>query len=146
MSLNAIAYDSVAHRPAPRAYAWSVFAIVFALMVVDYVDRQVVVSMFPHLKAQWTLSDSQLGGLVSVISIVVAIGTVPLSLLADRWSRVKSIFLMALVWSLATISCAYAGSYTQLLGARSMVGLGEAAYGSAGAALLATLFPARMRS
>jgi MFS family permease len=139
-------YDPADHRPAPRRYAWSVFAIVFALMVVDYVDRQVVVSMFPHLKAQWTLSDSQLGALVSVISIVVAIGTVPLSLLADRWSRVKSIFLMALVWSLATISCAYAGSYMHLLGARSVVGLGEAAYGSAGAALLATLFPARMRS
>lgn len=146
LAIHHVDYDPADHRPAPRRYAWSVFAIVFALMVVDYVDRQVVVSMFPHLKAQWTLSDSQLGGLVSIISIVVAIGTVPLSLLADRWSRVKSIFLMALVWSLATISCAYAGSYAQLLGARSLVGLGEAAYGSAGAALLATLFPARMRS
>jgi predicted MFS family arabinose efflux permease len=146
LAIHHVDYDPADHRPAPRRYAWSVFAIVFALMVVDYVDRQVVVSMFPHLKAQWTLSDSQLGGLVSVISIVVAIGTVPLSLLADRWSRVKSIFLMALVWSLATISCAYAGSYMHLLGARSVVGLGEAAYGSAGAALLATLFPARMRS
>ena len=84
------------------------FAIIFALMVVDYVDRQVVVSMFPHLKAQWGLSDGQLGGLVSIVSITVALGTVPLSLLADRWSRVKSIFLMALVWSLATIACAFA--------------------------------------
>src|SRR5262249_14450844 len=33
-----------------------------------------------------------------------------------------------------------------LLAARSVVGLGEAAYGAAGAALLATLFPPRMRS
>src|SRR4029079_7920149 len=70
----------------------------------------------------------------------------PLSLLADRWSRVKSIFLMALVWSLATIACAFAGSYAQLFGARAAVGLGEAAYGTVGAALLATLFPLRMRS
>jgi len=146
MSLNAIAYDSVAHRPAPRAYAWSVFAILFALMVVDYVDRQVVVSMFPHLKAAWGLSDGQLGGLVSVVSITVALGTVPLSLLADRWSRVKSIFVMALVWSTATLACAYAENYTHLMGARSFVGLGEAAYGAAGAALLASLFPVRMRS
>ena len=146
MSLNAIAYDSVAHRPAPRAYAWSVFAILFVLMVVDYVDRQVVVSMFPHLKAAWGLSDGQLGGLVSVVSITVALGTVPLSLLADRWSRVKSIFVMALVWSTATLACAYAENYTHLMGARSFVGLGEAAYGAAGAALLASLFPARMRS
>jgi len=123
-----------------------VFAILFALMVVDYVDRQVIVSMFSHLKAEWSLSDGQLGALVSIVSVTVALGAVPLSILADRWSRVRSIFLMALIWSLATISCAFATSYWQLLGARSVVGLGEAAYGTVGAALIATLFPIRMRS
>lgn len=146
MLMEPSAYDPAAHRPAPRRYAWSVFAVLFALMVVDYIDRQVVVSMFPHLKAQWDLSDSQLGALVSIVSVTVALGAVPLSLLADRWSRVKSIFIMVLVWSLATISCAFAGSYSHLLGARSVVGLGEAAYGTVGAALLASLFPLRMRS
>ena len=139
-------FDAAAHRLPPRRYAWTVFGIIFALMVVDYVDRQVVVSMFPHLKAHWDLSDGQLGALVSVVSITVALGSVPLSLLADRWSRVHSIFLMALVWSAATIACAFMEQYTHLLGARSIVGLGEAAYGSVGAALLASLFPARMRS
>src|SRR5262252_6245545 len=146
ISIHHAAFEPADHRPAPRRYAWSVFGILFALMVVDYVDRQVVVSMFPHLKAAWGLSDGQLGGLVSVVSITVALGTVPLSLLADRWSRVKSIFVMALVWSTATLACAYAENYTHLMGARSLVGLGEAAYGAAGAALLASLFPVRMRS
>ncbi len=139
-------YDPVEHRLPPRRYAWAVFAIVFALMIVDYVDRQVVVSMFPHLKGHWSLSDGQLGGLVSIVSITVAIGAIPLSLLADRWSRVKSIFLMALVWSLATIACAFATSYGQLLAARAVVGVGEAAYGAVGVALLASMFPERMRS
>jgi MFS transporter, Spinster family, sphingosine-1-phosphate transporter len=52
-------FDSADRRSAPRRYMWAVFAILFALMVVDYIDRQVVVSMFPHLKAQWNLSDRQ---------------------------------------------------------------------------------------
>src|SRR5258705_3321255 len=146
LSIQHTAFDLADHRPAPRRYAWRVFAILFALMVVDYVDRQVVVSMFSHLKAQWDLSDKQLGALVSVVSITVALGAVPLSLLADRWSRVKSIFLMALVWSLATIACAFATSFGQLLGTRALVGVGEAAYGTVGAALLASLFPPKMRS
>src|SRR6187551_3128457 len=146
ISLHDVAYDPVGHRPAPRRYAWSVFAILFALMVVDYVDRQVVVSMFSHLKTHWDLSDRQLGALVSIVSITVALGAVPMSLLADRWSRVKSIFVMALVWSLATISCAFATSYGQLFIARSAIGFGEAAYGTVGAAFLATLFPVRQRS
>ena len=138
--------QSPGQRPVPRRYAWTVFALLIALMIMDYVDRQVVVSMFPHLKAQWSLSDAKLGALVSIVSITVAFFTLPLSFVADRWSRVKSIFVMALVWSLATIACAFAQSYGQLLAARSIVGLGEAAYGAAGAALLATMFPARMRS
>jgi MFS transporter, Spinster family, sphingosine-1-phosphate transporter len=141
-----VAFDTADDHAAPRRYAWSVFAVLFGLMVVDYIDRQVVVSMFPHLKAEWNLTDSQLGALVSIVSISVALGAIPLSLLADRWSRVKSVFLMALVWSLATISCAFAASYGHLLVARALVGVGEAAYGTVGAALLASLFPARMRS
>src|SRR6516165_9656650 len=145
MAINALP-TNVEEQPASRLYVWSVFAILFLLMVIDYVDRQVVVSMFPHLKEQWHLSDSQLGAIVSVVSLTVALGAVPLSLFADRWSRVKSIFIMVLVWSSATIACAFAHSYGDLLGARSVVGLGEAAYGTAGAALLASLFPPRMRS
>jgi len=146
MAFHALPHDLAPDRPAPTRYAWTVFAILFALMVVDYVDRQVIVSMFSHLKAEWDLSDRELGTLVSIVSVTVALGAVPLSLLADRWSRVKSIFLMAVVWSLATISCAFATSYAQLLGARAMVGIGEAAYGTVGAALIATMFPLRMRS
>jgi len=144
MSTPAAIAGPVASRSAPKR--WAVFAILFALMVVDYLDRQVVVSMFPHLKAQWNLSDSELGGLVSIVSIAVAIGAVPLSLVADRWGRVKSIFIMVLVWSAASLACAFARDYGSLLAARGVVGLGEAAYGTAGAALLATLFPPRMRS
>ena len=45
--------------PAP---AWFAFAMTIALMIFDYVDRQVIVSLFPHLKAEWGLSDKQLGG------------------------------------------------------------------------------------
>jgi MFS family permease len=146
VAISTLPIDTSVEPTASRGYAWRVFAILFALMVVDYVDRQVIVSMFVHLKEEWSLSDGQLGALVSIVSVTVAIGAVPLSILADRWSRVRAIFLMALVWSLATISCAFAGSYAQLLGARGVVGLGEAAYGTVGAALIATLFPVRMRS
>ena len=129
-----------------RGAAWFAFAMTLALMVVDYVDRQVIVSLFPHMKSDWGLSDKQLGALVSVVSVTVALGALPVALFADRASRVKSIAAMATVWSLATISCMFTRGYGQLLAARSLVGLGEAGYGSVGAALIASHFPARMRS
>jgi MFS family permease len=129
-----------------RVYAWAVFALTFGLMLSDYLSRQVIGAVFPLLKAEWALSDSQLGMLVSVVSLVVGLLTVPISLVADRWGRVKSITVMAFVWCLATVACGLAQSYAQLLGARAFVGLGEAAYGAAGGALLAHVFPARQRA
>lgn len=129
-----------------RGPAWFAFAMTLALMVIDYVDRQVIVSLFPYMKADWGLSDKQLGALVSVVSVTVALGALPVALFADRASRVKSIVAMATVWSLATISCMFTRGYGQLLAARSLVGLGEAGYGSVGAALIASHFPSRMRS
>ena len=120
-----------------RGQAWFAFAMTIALMLFDYIDRQVIVSLFPYMKADWGLSDKQLGGLVSVLSVTVALGALPVALFADRYSRVKSIVVMALIWSAATISCMFSRSYGQLLAARSLIGLGEAGYGSVGAALIA---------
>ncbi len=128
-----------------KKQAWFAFAMTFALMLFDYIDRQVIVSLFPHIKAEWNLSDKELGGLVSIISIVVAVGGIPVALLADRLSRVKSVVVMATTWSLATISCMFAHNYGQLFVARAVVGAGETGYGSVGAALISTLFPKRMR-
>ncbi len=62
---------------AGRGQAWFAFAMTFALMLFDYIDRQVIVSLFPHIKTEWGLSDKQLGGLVSVVSLTVAIGALP---------------------------------------------------------------------
>jgi MFS transporter, Spinster family, sphingosine-1-phosphate transporter len=126
--------------------AWFAYAMTISLMIFDYVDRQVIVTIFPHLKAEWGLSDTELGGLVSIVSVSVAIFGIPAALVADRYSRVKSIVAMAVVWSLATISCMFSRSYGLLLAARGMVGFGEAGYGSVGAAVIAGHFPRRMHA
>jgi len=132
--------------PVRRSYALYVFFLCFFLMLLDYMARQVVVSMFPVLKAQWSLSDTRLGWLVSAVSLAVGVLSVPLALVADRYSRVKAIAVMAAVWSAATAAGALAHTYEQLLVARFLVGVGEAAYGAAAASLISSLFPARQRS
>jgi len=53
---------------------------------------------------------------------------------------------MAVVWSLATIACGLADSYGQMFGARFLVGVGEAAYGSVGLAVVLSIFPAHLRA
>ena len=69
-------------------YAWLVFALSFGLLISDYMARQVLNAVFPLLKAEWSLSDAQLGLLSGIVAIMVGVLTFPLSLAADRWGRV----------------------------------------------------------
>ena len=131
---------------ASRGYAWLVFALTFGLMLSDYMSRQVINAVFPSLKAEWALSDTQLGALVSVVALTVGLMTFPISLLADRWGRVRSATAMAVVWGLATIACGLSGNFLMMFIARAVVGLGEAGYGSAGGAILLSVFPRRLHS
>ena len=125
---------------------WLVFAISFGLLLSDYMSRQVLGAVFPLLKAEWGLADSQLGALAGVVALMVGLLTFPLSLLADRIGRVRSVVAMAAIWSLATLACGLAVNYHQMLAARFFVGVGEAAYGSVGLAVVFTYFPRHLRS
>ncbi|MGY1634542.1 MFS transporter [Geodermatophilus sp. SYSU D01186] len=142
--------DAGADPPVPGAtrahYPWLVFALAFALLLSDFMCRQVLAAVFPFLKAQWALTDTQLGALSSVVALTVALLTVPLSVLGDRLGRRRAILAMAGLWSLATLGSALAADYGQLLAARVLVGVGEAAYGSVGLAVVLALFPAHRRA
>jgi MFS family permease len=130
----------------PRAFAWMVLALTIGLLLSDYMSRQVINVVFPLLKAEWSLTDKQLGSLGSIVPLMVGILTVPLSFMSDRLGRVRSIVIMASLWSLATWASALAESYGDMLLARLIIGVGEAAYGSVGLAVIFSVFPARLRS
>lgn len=129
-----------------KIFPWVVFTLIFGLMMSDYMSRQVLSSVFPVLKAEWDLSDSQLAALTSVVALMVGVLALPMSLLADRWGRVRSVVLMAVLWSVATVLCAAAGNYSQLLGARFLLGFGEAAYASVGMAVMLGVFAPRLHA
>ncbi|MCL6246546.1 MFS transporter [Acinetobacter sp. ANC 4945] len=130
----------------PRRYAWIVFALTFGLLISDYMSRQVLNAVFPLIKNEWTLTDSQLGLLSGIVALMVGLLTLPLSILADKFGKVKSLTFMAVLWSLATLGCAIAESYEHMLFARFLVGVGEAAYGSVGIAVVVAVFPRDMRA
>lgn len=132
--------------PVSRRYAWVVFALSFGLLLSDYMSRQVLNAVFPMLKADWLLSDAQLGSLSGIVALAVGLLTLPLSLLADRWGRVRSLVIAAAMWSLATLGCAVAASYDQMFTGRLFVGIGEAAYGSVGIAVVLSVFPRALRA
>lgn len=129
-----------------KGYSYYTFGLLFLLYMFDYIDRMVIVSLFPYLKADWGLTDTQCGLLVSSVYWSIVILSFPISVVIDRWSRKKSIGVMAVVWSIATISCAFTRNFFQLFMARIAVGAGEAGYAPGGTAMISALFPEKKRS
>lgn len=146
MAISAPIIDTGPAVNVTRSYAWVVFALTFGLLISDYMSRQVLNAVFPLLKADWALSDAELGSLSGVVALMVGLLTFPLSLAADRWGRIRSLTLMAILWSLATLACALSRNYQEMFIARLCVGVGEAAYGSVGIAVVLSVFPQNMRA
>ena len=72
---NAVVAASVQVPGTPRrsAYPWIVFALAFGLLLSDYMSRQVLSAVFPLLKQEWALSDTQLGSLTSIVTLTVGV-------------------------------------------------------------------------
>lgn len=125
---------------------WRVLAVLMLVNFVNYVDRQIVFSLFPALRHDFNLTFAQLGELATAFTVVLSLGSLPLAMLADRFSRRAVIGAGVLFWSAATFCSGLAGSFRSLLVARGLVGVGEAAYTPAGAAILSATFPKEVRS
>ncbi|MBM4328352.1 MAG: MFS transporter [Deltaproteobacteria bacterium] len=129
-----------------KKYSYYVFALLFLLYMFDYIDRMVIASLFPFLKSDWGLTDTQCCLLVAAVSWSIVAFTFPVSVAVDRWSRKKCIGIMAVLWSLATAACAFTTNFFQLFVSRVFIGLGEAGYAPGGTAMISALFPEEKRA
>lgn len=142
----------MAKQAPPKGYLFSsaytnyVFLLLWLLYFFDFVDRMVVVSLFPFLKSDWGLSDAQCGAMVSAVYWTIILFSFPISILIDRWSRKKSIGSMAILWSLATAACAFTSNFGQLFATRAAIGIGEAGYAPGGTAMISALYPEKRRA
>ena len=129
-----------------KSYSNYIFALLFLLYMFDYIDRMVISSLFPFLKAEWNITDKECGMLVGVVNFSIVIFTFPISILVDRWSRKKTIGMMAVIWGIATALGAFSRSFKQLFFTRTIIGVGEAGYAPGGSAMMSALFPVEKRA
>lgn len=123
-----------------------VLLILMLVNFVNYVDRQIIFALFPAIRRDFGVSYVQLGSLATAFTVVLSLGSLPLGMLADRISRRMVIGAGVLFWSAATFFSGLAGSFRSLLSARALVGVGEAAYTPAGAAIISATFPREVRA
>lgn len=122
--------------PLPKFKIWWIMIVIYLLYVMDFAVRYVISPMFPLLKKELLLSDAQLGLLGTIVLAMVAILSLPLSYVIDKWRRGKSIAILAIVWSVGSFFSGLSTNFSQLLISRGILGVGEASYVSGGIALI----------
>ena len=110
-------------------------------------DRMILSILFPDIKAEFGLSDTQLG-LLGGISFALFYATMglPIARLSDQYSRKWIIIVSLVVFSLMTAFSGLAAGFISLLILRIGVGIGEAGVNPASYSIIADYFPPRRRA
>jgi MFS family permease len=125
-----------------RARVITIFGAVLAL---NGADNATVGAVSPQLEHAFHIGNTKIGLLSSVALLVGAVFTIPVGMLVDRIKRVPMLSLSILLWSIASLLSAFAGSYSSLLLSRLLLGAVTATAGPAIASLTGDYFPARER-
>ena len=126
--------------------AWLLVAVLWVVGCLNYLDRQVIFSLFPLLQEDLQITPGQFGLLSTVFLVTYGLLSPVAGYLADRFGRARMAIGSLLVWSAVTWTTGHAQTFGQLLGARALMGISEAFYIPAALALIAQQHGERTRS
>lgn len=132
-------------KPISLPYRRYALGLLLAVNLLNYIDRQVLFAVFPLIKIDLHITDTELGFLGSAFMLSYLLLAPLFGWLGDHMSRVKLASGGLVVWSLATALAGFAPGYRTLLAARATVGVGEASFGTVSPGLLADFFPKEHR-
>ncbi|MGL6075264.1 MAG: spinster family MFS transporter [Fimbriiglobus sp.] len=138
-------------RPLPGANAALLWLLVINLF--NYIDRQVLSSVLPRLEMDPTLFSAndentkfKLGLLTSAfLAAYMIVSPIVAWLDGHGYRRWTILGIGITLWSLASGSSGFATGFFVLLATRCLVGVGEGAYGPVASAMLADIYPNRLR-
>lgn len=137
---------SAVSSDAAQQQAWFALAVLFAINMMNFFDRQVLASVSKPIIEEWHLSDTAMGVMGTAFTLIYAVVGVPLGRWADRGARTRILCVGVTVWSLFTGLGGLAWNYWSLFAARMGVGIGEASCSPAGNSLIGDLYPASKRA
>src|SRR3954468_20821157 len=138
--------DTPMTEPRGRTYPWVLVALLWLVAFLNAADRNILVAVLPDLKAEFSLSNSQLALLGSVFFWIYAVGAFVAGRIGDSVRRTRVILAGLIFWSLATGSSALATGFGLLLAMRGLVAVGESAYYPTATALIGDWHRPEMRS
>lgn len=129
----------------PR-FAWTAVGFLWFAFLLNYVDRQVVFSIFPVLRTDLGFSERQLGLVGTTFIWVYSVCTPFSGRLADLTRRDRLIVSSLVLWSVATLGTGLSTSAPVFLFWRAVMGLTESLYMPAALISIAVLHSGATRS
>jgi len=129
-----------------KGVTWWPLAVLVAINVLNFYDRQVAGAVVEPVRKEFSLSDTQIGLLNTVFTVLYGIVGLPLGRLADKVSRKKLLAIGITVWAMFTAASKFIQSYSFLVVTRLGVGVGEATAAPTATSWIGDLYPAERRS
>ena len=113
----------------------------------NFIDRQLLAILQESIKADLSLSDSQLGLLTGfAFAIFYVTAGIPIARWADHANRRNIVAGSLFIWSFMTALSGMVQNYTQLVLARIGVGIGEAGGSPPSHSMISDIFPPNRRA
>ncbi len=125
---------------------WYVLFVMMLAYTINIADRYVMSTVLEQIRLELKLTDSGVAFLTGVSLALFYVGMgIPLSWVADRFSRRNLLAVSITMWSAMTTLCGLSRGYLQLLMARIGVGIGEAGGTPSCNSIVCDYFPASRR-
>jgi MFS transporter, ACS family, hexuronate transporter len=148
MSAGPIFSSNALQAPTAKVgwYRWRICALLLLATTINYIDRQVLGVLAPHLQSEIGWNEIEYGYIVTAFQAAYAIGLVTSGAIIDKLGTRVGYALAISVWGIAAMSHSLAATVLGFAVARFALGLGEAGNFPAAIKTVAEWFPRRERA
>lgn len=131
-----------------KKYPWIVVALLWAVALLNYMDRQMLSTMKPSMQIDIheLQTAANFGYLMAIFLWIYGLMSPISGIIADKVNRKWLIVGSLFVWSAVTFAMGYAKTFDQLYWLRAVMGVSEALYIPAGLSLIADYHSSKTRS
>lgn len=123
---------------------WTLMTLSLSLVIIG-LDNTVLNVAIPTLRQEFDASASQLQWMIDAYIVVFAGLLLTMGTLGDRFGRARALQVGLVIFGAASFAAAYAGSSTQLILGRALMGIGGALIMPATLSIITDVFPREER-
>lgn len=130
----------------PENRRWFIILIVFAAIVFNYIDRQLLSILKPTIKEEFGIGDEGYAVILNIFTVCYALMYPVTGWLVDRFGAKRLMFFGMLSWSLACIGGGISRTLGQFAFFRGMLGVAEPTVFPSQLRVITIWFPGKLRA